>query len=200
MWRRPDDRPINGRRGEPGPRTRHYLIDYVNEIYTSLVPPSKHDVQSMVAALFTTNAGIDRARRQRKGASTLSLLQVIAGHEAVRPSQIADLQRVHPSLVTRQVRELEDAGYVKVTADPADRRSCLVTLQPAGGDELRRLEEFGLKRFALFVKDWEPGQVRTLTELLWKLHTSMAAVSAQEQRPAGGRRWAKESGQTDPQN
>src|ERR1700722_12417899 len=112
----------------------------------------------MVAALFTVNTGIDRARRQRKGASTLSLLQVIAGHEPVRPSEIADLQQVHPSLVTRQIRELEDAGYVKVTADPDDRRSCLVALQPAGGAELGRLQEFGLKRFALFVKDWEPDQ------------------------------------------
>jgi len=176
------------------------LIDYINEPYTNLVPPSNRDVQSMVGALFTMNAGIDRARRQRKGASTLSLLQVIAGQEAVRPSEIADLQQVHPSLVTRQVRELEDAGYVKVTADPTDRRSCLVSLQPAGYDELRHLEEFGLKRFALFVREWEPDQVRTLTELLWKLHTSMVAVSAQDQRPARGRRWAQENGQTGRQN
>src|SRR5580692_10686176 len=160
------------------------------------MPPSKRDLRSMVAALFTMNAGIERARRQRKGASALSLLQVIAGHEGIRPSDIAELQQVHPSLVTRQVRELEDAGYVTVTADPADRRSCLVTLQPAGADELLRLEEFGLKRFALFVTDWEPDEVRTLTGLIWKLHTSMAAVSTREQRPPGGRRWAQQSEQT----
>jgi DNA-binding MarR family transcriptional regulator len=137
------------------------------------------------------NAGLDRARRQRKGASTLSLLQVIAGHHGIRPSDIAELQDVHPSLVTRQVRELEDAGYAKVTADPRDRRSCLVTLEPAGVDELRRLQEFGLKRFALFVKDWEPDEVRALTALLWKLQASMATVSANEQRARGGRRWAQ---------
>jgi DNA-binding MarR family transcriptional regulator len=151
----------------------------------------------MVAALFTMNAGIERARRQRKGASTLSLLQVIDGHEGIRPSDIAELQQVHPSLVTRQVRELEDAGFVTVTADPADRRSCLVTLEPVGVDEMHRLEEFGLKRFALFVKDWEPDEVRTLTSLLWKLQASMATVSAREQRPTGGRRWAQEPNQMD---
>jgi DNA-binding MarR family transcriptional regulator len=145
----------------------------------------------MVAALFTMNAGLERARRQRKGASTLSLLQVIGDHESVRPSEIADVQQVHPSLVTRQVRELEDARYVTVTPDPADRRSCLVSLTPEGTEELNRLVQFGLKRFALFVRDWEPHQVRMLTELLWKLQVSMAAVSAQEQRPAIGRRWAR---------
>jgi DNA-binding MarR family transcriptional regulator len=136
----------------------------------------------MVAALFTMNAGLDRARRQRKGASTLALLQVIADHESIRPSDIAEHQHVHPSLVTRQVREREDAGHVLVTADPADRRSYRVTLTPAGTAELRRLVQFGLQRFALFVVDWEPDEVRTLTELLEKLKTSMATVSALERR------------------
>ena len=145
----------------------------------------------MVAALFTLNAGLGRARRQRSGAGTLSLLQVIGDHEAIRPSEIAEIQAVHPSLVTRQVRELEDGGLVAVTADPADRRSCLVSLTEAGSDERRRLTEFGLKRFALFVKDWESEDVRTLTELLWKLRMSMAAVSEREQQaPRGGRRWS----------
>jgi DNA-binding MarR family transcriptional regulator len=150
----------------------------------------------MVAALFTMNAGLERARRERKGASTLSLLQVIADHERIRPSEIADLQQVHPSLVTRQVRELEDLGYVNVSADPADGRSYLVALTSAGSAELSRLVQFGLKRFALFVKDWEPEQVRTLTELLEKLRTSMATVSAREQRPPGARRYARHGGQS----
>src|ERR1700734_490828 len=109
--------------------------------------PSKKDVQAMVGALFTMTAGLERARRQRKGASTLSLLQVIAQHDGIRPSDIADLQQVHPSLVTRQVRELEDAGYVTVPADPADRRSYRVTLTSTGTAELHRLAPFGGRQF-----------------------------------------------------
>jgi DNA-binding MarR family transcriptional regulator len=156
-----------------------------------VVPPSNNDVKSMVAALFTMNASLDRARRERKGASTLSLLQVIGDHAGIRPSEIADLQQVHPSLVTRQVRELEESGFVTVAADPADGRSCLVTLLPAGSEELRHLVEFGLKRFALFVEDWDPDEVRTLARLLDKLRSSMGTVSAREQRPPHGRRWAR---------
>jgi DNA-binding MarR family transcriptional regulator len=153
--------------------------------------PSKADVRAMVTALFTLTAGMERARRQRKAAGTLSLLQLVADRGAIRPSEIAGLQDVHPSLVTRQVRELEDAGYVHVAADSADGRSCLVTLTPAGVGELQRLTQVGLDRFALFVADWQPGEVRTLTALLDKLRNSIAAVAAQEQaqRPAG-RRWA----------
>jgi DNA-binding MarR family transcriptional regulator len=139
------------------------------------------------------NAGLERARRQRKGAGTLSLLQVIATAEGIRPSGIAEAQNVHPSLVTRQVRELEDAGYVTVTADPADRRSCLVKLTSPGAEELGRLAEFGLARFALFVDDWSPEEVRRLAELLEKLKTSMATVAAQDERRPVGRRWASQS-------
>jgi DNA-binding MarR family transcriptional regulator len=158
--------------------------------------PSDADVHAMVAALFTLTAGMERARRQRKAAGTLSLLQLVADRGAIRPSEIAGLQDVHPSLVTRQVRELEDDGHVQVAADPADGRSCLVTLTPAGAGELGRLTQTGLDRFALFVADWQPGEVQMLTALLDKLRESMAAVSAQEQehRPAG-RRWAGTSRQ-----
>ena len=158
--------------------------------------PSKPDVHAMVTALFTLTAGMERARRQRKAAGTLSLLQLIAGRQPLRPSEIAEVHGVHPSLVTRQVRELEDAGYVQVAADPADGRSCLVTLTPAGAGELQRLTQAGLDRFALFVADWQPSDVRILTALLDKLRNSIAAVTAQEQqqRPAG-RRWAGTSRQ-----
>jgi DNA-binding MarR family transcriptional regulator len=146
--------------------------------------PGRDDVQSMVAALFTLTGALERARRERKAAGALSLLQVIAGHGTIRPSDLADLQLVHPSQISRQVRELEDAGYVEVMGDPADGRSWLVALTPAGQDEMRRLQQVGLDRFALFVADWEPDEVGALTALLEKLRSSMAAVAEGEQSPA----------------
>src|SRR5580693_4179518 len=153
--------------------------------------PDRSDVQSMVIALFTLIGSMDRAARQSAGASALSLLQVVASRDAIRPSEIADLQHVHPSLVTRQVRELEDKGYVKVTADPTDGRSCLVALTPAGADEMSRLREVGLDQFAAFVADWPSEEVRTLTALLEKLESSKTTDATRERRP-GRRRWARQ--------
>jgi DNA-binding MarR family transcriptional regulator len=155
------------------------------------VAPSDRDVQALVGALFTLNAGLERARRERKGAGALSLLQVIASGEATRPSEIAARQQVHQSLVTRQIREMEEAGYVAVTANPADRRSCLVELTPAGADELGRLTRIGLERFGLFVREWEPEDVRVFTALLDKLQRSMASVNARQRPATAGRRWAR---------
>jgi DNA-binding MarR family transcriptional regulator len=156
------------------------------------VKASRDDVRAMVTALFVTNAALDRARRKKKGASTLSLLQIVAAAPGIRPSEIASAQDVHPSQVTRQVRELESLGLVQVTADAADKRSCQVTLTSAGSGELQSLTEQGLDRFALFVADWEPEEVQMLTSLLQKLEESKAAAAAR-QRPAPGRRWARQT-------
>jgi DNA-binding MarR family transcriptional regulator len=155
------------------------------------VKASRDDVREMVTALFVTNAALDRARHQKKGASTLSLLQLVAGIPGIRPADIATAQGVHPSQVTRQVRELDGLGLVHVTADTADKRSCHVTLTTAGSDELRALTEEGLDRFAAFVADWEPEEVRMLTSLLQKLEQSKAAAAAR-QRPPPGRHWARQ--------
>ncbi len=72
---------------------------------------------------------------------------------------------------------------MSVTPDPADRRALLVTLEPAGSDELRRLACSSIQRFSRFVDDWEPDEIRRLTELLDKLRTSMAAVAGRGGRP-----------------
>jgi DNA-binding MarR family transcriptional regulator len=150
---------------------------------------SREEVRAMVAALFVTNAALDRARRQKKGANTLGLLQIVAATRGIRPSEIASAQGVHPSQVTRQVRDLENQGLLQVTADTVDHRSCRVSLTSPGRRELQRLTEIGLHRFSSFVADWEPEEVRMLTSLLQKFEESKAAADAR-QRPPVGRHWA----------
>lgn|GEM_PF-950892 len=153
------------------------MLESIKFPYTHLVTPSQEDVQAMVVSLFKVNAKLERARRHRHGAATLSILQVIARGAGIRPSEIADLQLVHPSLITRRVRDLEDAGYVDVTTNPADGRSFLVAITPAGLEELSRLTQFGLDRFGQFVADWAPGEVRMLTALLEKLERCMGKAN-----------------------
>jgi DNA-binding MarR family transcriptional regulator len=143
--------------------------------------PSRQAVQSMVAALFTLIAGLERARQQKQAAATLSLLQVIASNDGIRPSDIADLQLAHRSRVTRQVQELENAGYVQVTGDPVDGRSWLVALTSAGREEMERLQQAGLDRFTLFVADWDEADVRTLGTLLDRLRVSIATAAERDQ-------------------
>jgi len=157
------------------------------------VPPSENDVHAMVDALLSIHADLDRTRRQTKGASRRRLLDVIGQHDGIRQSAIADRLQVHTAHVARQIRACIDAGFVALGPDPDDRRSSLVTLEPAGHAELRRLVELSRDPLARLVDDWEPEQVRTLTGLLDKLRASTAAVSARERR-AHRRRPAHGSG------
>jgi DNA-binding MarR family transcriptional regulator len=167
------------------------VFDYVSQpLYSGGMKPTRADVEEMVAALFTLTAGLDRARRQSPGAAKLVVLQVLAGRDGERPSEIARVLQVSPAHVTRQVQDLEATGYVTVEPDPSDRRSCLVSLTPAGRGELGRLQEFGLDRFESFVASWDASEVLTFARLLRKLEASKSAVGGDGPRRAGRRRWA----------
>jgi DNA-binding MarR family transcriptional regulator len=152
--------------------------------------PSPEDVEQLVAALFAVSGGLERARRRIPDAGALAVLYLVAARQRVRPSEIAAELGVHQSSVARQVRILEDAGRVAITPDPDDRRSCFIALTDAGREELERLRQVGLGRFASFVAEWDADDVRTLTRLLSKFADSKREVARREQRPSG-RRWQR---------
>jgi DNA-binding MarR family transcriptional regulator len=159
--------------------------------------PNSEDVRQMVQALFTLTGGLERARRRIPGASTLSVLQIIAAHDKIRPSELAAELGLHQSTITRQIQSLEDNGQVALIADTHDRRSCTITLTEAGWNEVRRLTQIGLERFATFVADWDAEEVRTLTRLLIKLDESKATKASQERR-RDGRRWQSKEADDEP--
>jgi DNA-binding MarR family transcriptional regulator len=155
--------------------------------------PDRADVERMVIALFTLNAGLDRARRESPGAGRLSVLQVLTAPEGERPSDIANTLQVSPSLVTRHVQELEGDGLVAVTRDPADHRSCFVSLTARGYEEMRRLQEVGVARFAAFVAGWDSSDVVNLTRLLERLEVDKHTTAERERRRSRRPRWAQDS-------
>jgi DNA-binding MarR family transcriptional regulator len=55
------------------------------------------------------------------------------------PSELAEIERVKRPTVTRTLGCLEREGLVERTADPADGRSSLVSVNAAGRERLRRL-------------------------------------------------------------
>src|SRR3954451_10751070 len=144
------------------------------------MPIARADVEQLAVALPAVTSGSQRARRQIPEAANLSVLQVLAWAErtdpalVVRPSDIAGALDVHRSAITRHLQSLEYAGHVSLTVDPADRRSWIVRLTDAGRAESARLMAVGLDRYAAFVADWDPDDVRTLTRLLLRFEASRA--------------------------
>jgi DNA-binding MarR family transcriptional regulator len=77
-----------------------------------------------------------RRLRQEAGASLspspTAALATIERHGALTPSELAVRERVQRPTVTRFVCRLEELGLVTRAADPADRRSALIGITPAG--------------------------------------------------------------------
>jgi DNA-binding MarR family transcriptional regulator len=148
----------------------------------------------MVDALGALSADLELIRRHTKGASLASLLEVVAAHEGIRPSVIADHLQVDRSFVGRRVRDCEQAGFVSVAADPGDGRASVVRIEPAGTAELRRLGELNRDRFARVLADWDPADLGALTDLLTRLRTSIGGASTRE-RAAQRSRAARAAGE-----
>lgn len=140
------------------------------------------DVKRLVNALMECVRSIERAKR--KGlASQLVVMQTIAAHKNSQPSILSAELGLHLSSITRQIQTLSRAGLVKVTVNSADGRSRLVNLTKTGCAELNRLTQIGLKRFALFVEDWDASEVQTLASLLEKFEKSKTEVSKRVPQP-----------------
>jgi DNA-binding MarR family transcriptional regulator len=87
------------------------------------------------------------ARRMRQAASgDLSptqgaALATIDCHGPLTPSELAARERIQRPTATRVLARLEEAGLVERTADPADRRSSLVTTSEDGRALLTAIRE-----------------------------------------------------------
>lgn len=152
-------------------------------MWPSVMAVNREDVQQLAHALSVLQEGMNRAVRQREKAGELRLLFALARTPSgARPSEIADALGVDRSLVTRQLRDLEDQGKVEVSPDPRDGRAFIATLTEAGKNQTLELMEFGLRRYESFLTEWEPEEVHEFVRLLWKFEHSKAAVAAREQQ------------------
>jgi DNA-binding MarR family transcriptional regulator len=78
------------------------------------------------------------ARRLRQAAgsdlspSQTAALAVIEREGPLTPSEVAQRERIQRPSATRVLARLEEAGLIRRAADPADRRSALVSITPLG--------------------------------------------------------------------
>jgi DNA-binding MarR family transcriptional regulator len=64
--------------------------------------------------------------------SQLSALGVIARQGPIRLSELAEIENMNPTMVSRVVAALDDAGLVRRKPDPDDRRAGLLEVTPTG--------------------------------------------------------------------
>jgi len=98
---------------------------------------------SLAAHLRVVIARTARRLRQESGVdlspSLTAALGTIERRGPLTPSELATIERVQRPTATRIIARLEENGLIDRAADPADRRSSLVSVTPDGRALLRRL-------------------------------------------------------------
>ena len=126
-------------------------------------PPAVTDVASHLRLVVARTA---RRLRQEAGQdlspSLTSALASIDRHGPLTPSELAAHERVQRPTATRLLARLAELGLVERAADPADRRSALISASPAGRTLLRRLRTRKNQYLAGRLAALEPDALATL--------------------------------------
>jgi len=145
---------------------------------------SREEVRQLAEAVTALVEGAYRGMARTFDLTRVGLLRMAASGDPVRPSDAADALDVNPSTITRYARTLEEEGFVRVTGDPADRRSCLIAATAAGEAELDRFAEAGVDVFGAVIHDWSAEDVREFSRLLARLADDWMARGPAHTRPA----------------
>ena len=89
-------------------------------------------------ALDAPNPGIENPGGDALTPTQASVLATVAREGPVRISELAEIEGVNPTMLSRIVGKLEDAGLLLRRPDPADGRAARVEVTPVGDDLHRR--------------------------------------------------------------
>lgn len=145
-----------------------------------------HDVAALSDALATVVRQANLPRSFAKLAdvagvhldrSAFPILRAVA-FGPVRLSALAGDLDVDLSTASRQVRNLEQAGYLLRTPDPDDGRASVLSLTAEGVDVLKRIRATRHALVAESLSDWPDDDVAELARLLERLSSDFLSPSS----------------------
>lgn len=98
--------------------------------------------------------------------SQASVLGLIVGRGPVGLAELASLEGLNPTMLSRVVSKLQDMQLISRTPDPEDLRSATVTVTAAGRQMHDRITAQRVAVVAARVRDLTPQQEETLTAAL----------------------------------
>jgi DNA-binding MarR family transcriptional regulator len=118
-------------------------------------------------ALARISRALDRQTRGDQLTRTqLSVLATVARRGPIRISEVAEVEGVNPTMLSRIVAKLEAAGLLGRTADPSDGRAAHVEITPAGAELHARLRDERTELLAGRLGALPAGQADRLREAL----------------------------------
>jgi len=113
-------------------------------------------------------------------ASEVSVLGMLSrAGSALSPTRLRVLVIQSPGGLTKSLRRLENAGFVRRRTDPADRRALLVELTAAGRTASTRAAALVHAHYAVVLDGLTERDRRMLTDLTRRLIDQLETVSGQ---------------------
>ncbi|MET9391968.1 MarR family transcriptional regulator [Streptomyces sp. NPDC006624] len=112
-----------------------------------------------------------------------AVLTLLDRHGAMRMSKLAELLAVDMSVTSRHVAHVVDRGWIERSPDPADKRSRILRLTPAGHAQLDELSRRTTEVLAERLSDWTDEEVGQLTRLMARLRESFDCRPAARAAP-----------------
>ncbi|CAM5306730.1 MULTISPECIES: MarR family winged helix-turn-helix transcriptional regulator [Streptomyces] len=103
---------------------------------------------------------------------TATVLALLGRDGDMRIGRLAELLAVDMSVTSRHVAHVAARGWIDRSPDPADRRSRILRLTPAGRAVLARLSEHTARTLARRLSGWSDEEIRRLTCLMARLRAS----------------------------
>jgi DNA-binding MarR family transcriptional regulator len=120
-----------------------------------------------------------RIANSRMDRIALMVLGTLSNCGPSRLTTLAERTGFDASTMSRQVADLEQAGLLKPTTDPDDRRAALLEATPEGQEMMARLASGRRKRIERLVSEWGAKDIQTLGRMLKKLNESLEKYGEQ---------------------
>jgi DNA-binding MarR family transcriptional regulator len=150
----------------------------------SSIVASDRDVEEFTGAVMALVEVIRRGQSRAFSTELVAVMQLLAGRDALLPSEIAAELGVPRSSITRRIQELQRTGRVEIEPSVSDGRSYRVRLTLTGRAELDALAAKGYEQFATWISDWSSEEIRTFTALARRLTGLPRTAPAQERQGA----------------
>ncbi|MEU2712665.1 MarR family transcriptional regulator [Streptomyces sp. NPDC007205] len=105
-------------------------------------------------------------------AGSAAVLTLLGRHGDMRMSKLAELLAVDMSVTSRHVAHVAARGWIERHPDPADKRSRILRLTPAGLEQLDELSRRTTHLLAERLADWTDDEVGQLIRLMTRLRES----------------------------
>ncbi|MFB7913794.1 MarR family winged helix-turn-helix transcriptional regulator [Streptomyces sp. NPDC056061] len=127
-----------------------------------------------LSAVGAVKRGLARILPADCPAGSAAVLALLGQHGEMRISRLAELLDVDMSVTSRHVAHVAEHGWLERSSDPADKRSRILRLTPAGDDVLSDLNRRVTEMFAHNLADWSDADVGRLNVLLARLRDSFS--------------------------